>query len=136
MTYIVQPAGLLDLPRHVLTHREYGDLTYQLDLGNDHWLTFVCWEPDLRLNPQYAHLAHLIRTQPVVGANVIHRCATESGFHEGAIHFKTELTQSAFKGINCWDVHSWSPLHIEPSLLSHCPCHDHGHIRGGKWERV
>jgi hypothetical protein len=112
--------------------------TEWIDLGLDHSYKFLVWDLDFSLagNQKWAHLAHLIRTQPIVGASVKHRCKTESGWHEGGIYFKTELTEAAFKDSARWDVLAWSPLHTEPSLQSHCPCNDHGFIRGGKWERA
>lgn len=135
MTHLVQPEGLLDLPYHVLAKLEHMDIRYQVDIGDGHWVRFLQWAPGLKLNPQYFHLAHLLRTQPVVGAIVVHRCKTESGYHEGAIYFRTELTEAG-KFANLWDVKCWAPLHVEPSLLSHCPCNDHGFIRGGRWIRA
>lgn len=108
-----------------------------VDLGDNHWLRYMCWSPDLSLNPQYAHLAYLIRTWPIVGAIVAHKCNTDSGIHEGVIHFETPLTKSnPFHADQKWQVHSWAPLTLSPSLLSKCPCNDHGFIRNGRWERA
>lgn len=33
-----------------------------------------------------------------------------------------------------WQLVSWEPFHIEPSLL--CSCGDHGFIRNGAWVRA
>lgn len=137
---ITQPPGLLDLPMRELAKLEDFDLTFQLDLGEDHWLKFLRWAPDFEIAAnaaKWGHLSLLIRQQPVVGAVVIHRCKTETGLHEGAIHFRTEVTAAwdePSRG-HVWDVHSWTPLTISPSLLSHCPCNDHGFIREGRWVR-
>lgn len=126
MSYIVQPPGL--------ETREW------IDLGEGHAYKFTEWAPDFSIPAnaeQYAHLAHLIRTQPIVGAIVRHQCKTETGVHEGSIFFKTELTAAGpFKNDALWDVRSWTPLHVEPSLQSHCPCKDHGFIRAGRWVRA
>lgn len=138
---IPQPEGLLDLPAHVLAKLERFDLSYQVDLGEDHWLSFVTWDPDLSLEgnrQRWGGHVDVIKANPVCGANVIHRCKTETGFHQGAIHFKTPATAlwaEPSRG-HCWDVHCWSPLEISPSLLAHCPCSDHGFIRGGRWVRA
>jgi len=35
---------------------------------------------------------------------------------------------------NVWDVQSWDPLTISPSVL--CSCGDHGFIREGRWVRA
>lgn len=127
MSYVVQPTGL--------EQREW------IDLGDGHAYKFTAWAPDLSIPKnaeQYAHLAHLIRTQPIVGAIVRHKCKTETGEHEGCIDFRTELTSvvPGFMAHPMWEVRSWVPLHIEPSLQSYCPCGDHGFIRNGKWVRA
>jgi hypothetical protein len=140
---IVQPPALLELPYVELD--KVGDsgypLTYQLDLGFDHWLKFVSWGPDFNIAgnaAKWGHLSLLIKQQPVVGAIVIHRCRTETGWHEGSIDFRTEVTQAWDEPARAhrWDVHSWQPLELSPSLLTHCPCNDHGFIRGGRWVRA
>ena len=121
-----QPAGLLTTVWH--------------ELGEGHAFKFLIWSPDFSLagNAKWAHLVHLINTQPIVGASIRHSCRTETGLHEGAIHFKTELTVAAdgFKDDAMWDVECWEPLTISPSLLVSCPCNDHGHIKKGKWVRA
>jgi hypothetical protein len=125
MSYVKQPAGLAGAP--------------QVDLGDGHWMRFLVWNPDMALNPQYAHLAHLIREHPVVGAIVGHNCSgAETGKHEGVIYFHMELTDAApgFKADTKWSVKSWEPLTISPSLLSYCQCKDHGFIENGKWRRA
>lgn len=111
-----------------------------IDLGDGHAYKFLVWSPDFEIAEnaaKWAHLSVLIGEQPIVGAIVRHQCKTETGLHEGAIHFKTELTEAGpFKDGHTWDVICWEPLHIEPSLQSHCACGDHGFIRGGKWART
>ena len=111
------------------------DLTVWHDLGHDHSMKFFTWDPDLSINPQYAHLAHLIQEHPVVGCSIKHKKADGSDCR-GAIHFDTPLMRSGpFKQYETkylWTVHSWEPLHVEPSLLCNA-CGDHGHIREGKW---
>jgi len=118
------------------------------DLGLDHSYKFLIWGPDFDIAEnaaKWGHLSILIKQQPIVGAIVRHRCPNyheyaadpeRDGWHAGAIHFKTELTVAAAWEGPKWDVHSWQPLHIEPSLQSHYPCSDHGFIRGGRWERA
>lgn len=141
MTYLVQPTGLLDLPIHELVKLDHYSLHYQLDLGEDHWAQFLSWAPDLSIEAnreKWGHAEEIIKAHPVCGVSVIHRCKTETGFHSGAIHFRTPATAlwaPAHAG-HCWDVKSWMPLHVEPSLLSHCACNDHGFIRGGRWQRA
>lgn len=112
-----------------------------IDIGDGHAYHFTEWHPDMSIPQnagQYAHLALLIKQHPIVGAVVRHECSrTETGLHEGAIFFETPLTDAGpFKDHARWKVLTWKPLHIEPSLQSHCPCRDHGFIRGDKWERA
>ena len=135
------PAELIELPVLVLAKLEHFELTYQLDLGDGHWLQFSTWRPDLALQGNRdkwgAHEA-VILAHPVCGATVIHRCQTETGYHQGGISFRTpatELWTERERG-HRWEVHSWDPLDISPSLLAHCPCKDHGFIRAGKWVRA
>ena len=106
----------------------------ELDLGDDHFLNFTRWDPDLALNPQWAHLADLTKSTPHYGAIVRHKANTETGWCEGSITFDTELTRQMKTPHPFWKVESWEPLTCSPSLL--CGCGDHGFIRGGKWVRA
>lgn len=108
----------------------------EIDLGDGHWLRYSAWNPDIDLNPKYAHLKDMIRDQPVIGAIVRHVCKTETGMHEGAVHFKTEVTDAIPSFGPSWTVEAWEPLTISPSLVSSCPCGNHGFIRQGKWVRA
>lgn len=105
-----------------------------LDLGDDHTLRFTRWAPDLALNPQYAHLADLIKAHgDRYGAIVSHK-KPDGSMCEGSITFKTPLTEASGHGHQMWDVLSWEPLTLAPSLACHCG--DHGFIREGKWVRA
>jgi hypothetical protein len=133
--------GVRAVREHPMFRDAYGPVRYALDLGSEHWLRWLVWGPDLRLNPQYAHLAHLIRTQPVVGALVVHACpGSAGGYHEGVVHFRTDLTDAwsdaARRNVAFWDVLAWEPLTLSPSLLLACACADHGHVREGRWARA
>jgi hypothetical protein len=62
------------------------------------------------------------------------RAASPTGFCEGAI--TTVNAPEAFKVVggrptSLWQVESWEPLTLSPSLLCHCG--DHGFIREGRW---
>lgn len=129
---------LLDLPRTLLVKLPHYDLMYQLDLGDNHWLSFTRWDPDLDLNPKYKPYESVIKANLVCGAIVIHKCQTPSGYHEGSISFKTPSTAlwPTEHANHTWVVHSWEPLDLSPSLLSHCPCKDHGFIKQGRWQRA
>lgn len=135
------PQELLDLPMQMLAKLEHFDLYYQVDLGDNHWLKFVRWDPDFSIEGNRAlwgQHENIIKAHPLCGANVIHRCSTETGFHSGAIHFRTPATAlwDRREADHCWEVQSWQPLTLSPSLLSHCACKDHGFIREGRWVRA
>ena len=50
----------------------------------------------------------------------------------GTIRFDTPEAHAAYSTPGAfWQVVSWEPLHVEPSLL--CTCGNHGFIRGGRW---
>ena len=106
---------------------------HELDLGEDHTLTFADWNPDLDLNPQYRDIAGQL---PARATGIVrHKLpavnpGTHGGYCEGAITFDTPLTRAHFNG-PYWTVHSWEPLTLTPSLLCHCG--DHGFITNGRW---
>lgn len=103
-----------------------------ISLGGERAYKFTVWEPDIALNVQYAHLAFLIRTQPVVGAIIRHRSDRHSGgWCEGMVHFETELTAAAFRNNTRWTVEQWRPLTLSEPIQ--CPC-GFGWIRNGRWE--
>lgn len=88
----------------------------------------------MALNPQWAHLAHLIRTTPHWGANVYH-LRPDGSECVSFITFDTELTRAAGDPGEKWQVKKWEPLTISPSLLCRA-CGDHGHIREGRWVKA
>lgn len=112
-----------------------------IDIGHDHYLHFYGWSPHRGLNPQYDGLADV----KTLGAAIIHRVGPNEphpgydglwgvpGWCAGSVMFKAPETEHVLHLFNgaTWDVHSWEPLHIEPSVL--CACGDHGFIRGGEW---
>jgi len=111
-----------------------------IEIGDGHAYKFFEWSPDMSIPEnagRFGHLSVLMREWPIAGAIVRHPCRTETGLHEGVISFRTPLTEAHPKGFRpTWEVKSWEPLHVEPSLLSHCPCKDHGFIRGDRWVRA
>ena len=100
------------------------------DLGHDHFLRYFSWAPeDLPGNRQ------LYGTQlpNVEKAGVIIRHQRPNGdWCESAIHFDLrELMLMRNEG-HVWQVISWEPLTLSPSLLCRL-CGDHGFIRDGRW---
>jgi hypothetical protein len=88
------------------------------------------------------------------GALIIHaRASAPHGYCEAAITFDVPwLLASARKGYGggqaaLWQVQSFDPLTVSPSLLCKAPvyndegtvigeCNDHGFIREGRWVRA
>lgn len=105
----------------------------KLDLGLDHVLEFYSWSPDMALADnasRYAAIAHLLPVDKY-GAFVHHKKADGSSC-SGSIVFDSEAAR--FNGREGWQVESWEPLTVSPSLL--CSCGDHGYIRNGVWVPV
>lgn len=106
-----------------------------IDLGHDHALRFFEWAPDRDLNPQYDGIAD----DPKAGAIIEHPRADNGEPCAGSVSFDTP-TQQALNarqvelgkhGHPLWQIESWEPLTISPSVL--CSCGDHGYIREGRW---
>jgi len=102
----------------------------QLDLGDGHVLHWTCWAPDRELNPQYEGLPDVER----FGAFITNPTA-DGGTCTSAITFDTPQARQLVPERALWQVESWEPLTVSPSLL--CPdCGDHGFIREGRWVRA
>lgn len=99
-----------------------------LDLGHGHTLRWAAFNPDLRLNPQYEHLRDQL---PARTSAIIAHELPGGGQCEGMITFDTPVSRAAFPNGPFWQVESWEPLSLSPSLLCHCG--DHGFIRDGQW---
>lgn len=96
-----------------------------IDLGHGHLLRFFKWSPDRDLNPQYEG----IPDDPRAGAIIDHP-APDGSTCSGAIPFDTPTARALGKE-KVWQVESWEPLTVSPSVL--CSCGDHGFVREGKW---
>lgn len=51
---------------------------------------------------------------------------------EGSISFAVPEAAAVANDHACWNVESWQPLTLSPSLLCRC-CGNHGFVREGKW---
>lgn len=114
-----------------------------IELGDGHALWFSQWAPDRALNPQYDGVPDVPRYSAVVE----HR-KPDGTLCMGCIHFDTPEVRAVDEASrrHCeklgipyhdyprWQVPSWEPLTVSPSLL--CSCGDHGFIRNGRWERA
>ena len=105
---------------------------HDLDLGSDHWLDWVRWVPDdLPGNrQQYGFPLPVIER---AGAMIGHKKPDDSECW-GHVHFDIPAVRQAFPNAAVWQVASWEPLTISPSVLCTI-CGDHGFIRNGRWEK-
>ena len=106
-----------------------GSWGFGLDLGDDHWLGWL-WGAEVNqnfdpANPEPDH-------RPV-GAHVGHR-KSNGDLCIGGIWFDIPEVAAKHNAHAVWQVNSWLPLDVSPSLL--CSCGDHGFIREGKWVRA
>lgn len=113
-----------------------------LELGEDHVLWYFQWAPDRDLNPQYADLPDV----KLAGANDGH-LRPDGTYCEGAITFDVAPMNHLTPAAALWQVQSFEPLTMSPSLLCKAPvydaagkvigeCGDHGWIRDGRWVRA
>lgn len=129
---MVAPAGRSNVDgEKVLVNKEE---RHDLELGDDHWVRYVCWTPDRELNPQFEGLPDVEKYGAVVG-----HLTKDGEPHTGFVTFEgpTVLAireRNGGKGSPMWQVESWDLLTLSPSLL--CSCGDHGFIQGGKWVRA
>jgi len=98
-----------------------------LDLGSGVIGRYTAWKPDRSINPQYSHLPDIER----VGLILEHK-APDGTPHEGSITFDSQVAREVFNPKALWQVQSWEPLTITPSVL--CSCGWHGFIIDGKWK--
>lgn len=96
-------------------------------LGHDHYGEYVQWDPDRTLNPQYADMPGVLRY-----AMLIHHKNPAGEACAGMVTFASTTQRKVEPNRpNVWQVESWEPLTISPSVL--CSCGDHGFIRDGRW---
>lgn len=122
---------------HPVLDEYHQDTRIDLDLGDNHLLHYVGWHPDRDINPQYADMPDIDRC----GASVFHLNQFGKPCH-GVIYFDTPEVNRVFPGGHVWQVTSWDPLTLMPSLLCRfvnrktgAQCNDHGFIQCGRWVR-
>lgn len=97
------------------------------DLGRGHRGEFLGWNPDRDLNPQYAGIPDVEKY-----AMTIYHHNTNGDECAGMVTFAGDVQRRIEPNRpNVWQVESWDPLTISPSVL--CSCGDHGFIRQGRW---
>lgn len=102
-----------------------------MELGHGHIGSWVSWSPDRDLNPQYADLPDVERY-----GMLIKHATSEGNPCMGSVVFDTPEVRRIYEvvkptGSAVWQVESWVPLTLSPSIL--CSCGDHGYIRDGRW---
>lgn len=106
-----------------------------IDLGDGHQLRWVAWAPDRDLNPQYAGLPDVgkfaVLVRHPLRPDDDQKFCRERGYCEGAVQLDGEVSRQVVNERALWQVQSWEPLTLSPSLLCHCG--DHGWIREGRW---
>lgn len=109
----------------------FGGEAPHLVLDDEHLLRFYGWHPDRELNPQHAHFPDVERC----GALITHRRERGEGppFCYFGITFDGPVTRELFPAGARWQVESWEPLTLSPSLLC-LTCGAHGYVRKGRWE--
>lgn len=100
------------------------------DLGFDHWGEYVQWAPDRELNPSVAHLPDVEKYQLLI-FHYSKDPARAGKWCAGCVTFAGEIQREISPNSVTWEVESWEPLTISPSVL--CSCGDHGFIRQGGW---
>jgi hypothetical protein len=111
----------------------YPDAPPDMDLGDGVRAWWTAWSPDRELNPKYADLPDI----PRWGLVYEHPAPTETGVCRGGVKFdlpevQAVLALGGFQGRAVWQVESWDPLTLAPSLLCSA-CGHHGFIRDGRW---
>lgn len=102
-----------------------------VDIGDDHQIKFFGWHPDRDLNPQWAHLPDIDRA----GCLIWHKRPDNGEQCSGAVQFDTPTNRELWPAKACWQVESYEPLTISPSVLC-LRCQDHGFIRAGRWVKA
>src|SRR6266403_2754391 len=98
-----------------------------IDIGNGHFLSFAGWAPDRELNPKYVGIPDVEK----YGATIYHD-DPQGRPCVGFVTFSGDVQRLIEPNRpNVWDVISWDPLTISPSVL--CSCGDHDFIREGRW---
>lgn len=94
------------------------DMNVWHDIGDEHFIKFASYKDD-----------------PKSGATVRHK-KSDGSICDGWIDFDGSAWAQEFNNnITVWQVLSWEPLTLSPSIACRS-CGDHGFIRNGKWERA
>jgi hypothetical protein len=102
-----------------------------IDLGLGHSMSWLQYKPDDLPANRKAHGGKLPRLERA-GCTVYHK-TKEGKDCSGSLSF--DLPEMRTAGVpegHLWQVQSWDPLTITPSILCKS-CGDHGYITNGRW---
>lgn len=94
-----------------------------IDIGHGHKIRYTGWWPDREINPQYKDMPDIDKIGIIVD--------TGNGCKSMAL-FDLPGVAELMPGRPVWQVQSWEPLTLSPSLLCQL-CGDHGFIQNGRW---
>jgi hypothetical protein len=100
----------------------------RIALGHGHFYRFFGWHPEHDINPQYEGIPDI----EIAGAIVDHPRPDGKGECSAGIMFEVPGHEVFGDLKHRWQVNSFDPLTVSPSLLCRA-CGDHGFIREGKW---
>lgn len=103
---------------------------HDIDLGGGYYLKFFSWEPDRDIKANARRYFGIPNVEKI-GAHI-----TCPHGNAGGIMFKQDdprYSSEVFLSDVWWDLISWEPLHVEPSIQFLSPPCCHGFIREGKW---
>lgn len=109
----------VEIPEHLQ------DLDWQ-DIGHGVRISFAGFHPDRELNPQYADVPDVDKYMLLFGHECLGRFAPNGCVVDGPV------SQQIDGGRARWQVVSWEPLTLSPSLLCRA-CGMHGFIQQGRW---
>jgi hypothetical protein len=101
------------------------DIDWQ-DIGHEIKIAFVGWFPDRELNPDKAHLPDVEKYSLLLG----HQC--KDRWAPNGCTLDSPVARELEPGRPMWQVESWEPLTLSPSLLCRT-CGRHGFIKQGRW---
>lgn len=107
-------------------------MTVTGDIGHGHSIQPFGWSPDRSIPANAERFAGIADIEKV--GIVINHPVPDGKDCQGVavIHFDTPEVRTVFPASHCWQVLSWEPLTVSPSILC-MACGDHGWIKEGRW---
>jgi hypothetical protein len=104
-----------------------------IDFGDGVTGYWLGWSPDRTIQSnaeRYAGIADIEKCSLVLN----HAHAKDGTPHQGVVTVENPGSRQVFPPHPLWQVESWEPLTLSPSVL--CSCGWHGWIRQGRWVRA